>query len=228
MPQVLECLKTGNEMEVYDDLEASQIIYQTTKNMFMAFLFMIFPKNEHLKQLLEEGVKFLDIGCGDGTLIINLAQSFPNSKFVGISPDIFGVSEAEVKISQYGLEERVSVMNIGGENIGYRDEYNMISMVVTLHELDINLREKVVENAYNALKPGGYLLVLDFPYPSKIEDFRNPLYDYGILDQCYEMCMGTKHLSSKKQDEILKKAGFKNLQRMPIGKGMLDFISATK
>ena len=228
MWEVVECLKTGNNMEVYDDLETSQIIYQTTKNIFLAFLFVIFPKNENLKQLLEEGIKFLDIGCGDGTLIVSLAQSFPNSSFVGISPDQFGISEAKEKILQYGLEERVSVMNMGGEDIDYKNEFNMISMIITLHEIDVKLRETVVQKAYDALLPGGHLLILDFPYPSKIEDFRNPLYGYGILDQCYEMCMGTKHLSSEEQEEILEKKGFKNLQRIPVGKGMFDLITARK
>lgn len=228
MHEVPECFKTGNNLKAYDDMETSRLAYETTKNIYLAFLFVILPQNDHLKQLLDEGIKFLDVGCGDGALIINLAQSFPRSKFVGISPDLFGIREAEVKISQLGLGERVSVRNIGGEGIDFRDEFNMIGMAVTLHEIDVNVREKVVQKAYDALIPGGYLLVLDFPYPSIIEDFRNPIYDYGILDQSYEMCMGTKHLSSIEQDEILGKTGFKDVQRMPIGKGMFDFITAIK
>jgi ubiquinone/menaquinone biosynthesis C-methylase UbiE len=228
MHEVPECFRTGNNLKAYDDIEASRLVYETTKNIYLAFLFVILPQNDHLRQLMDEGIKFLDVGCGDGALIINLAQSFPKSKFVGISPDLFGISEAEMKISQCGLGERVSVRNIGGEDIDFRDEFNMIGMAVTLHEIDVNVREKVVQKAYDALIPGGYMLVLDFPYPSTIEDFRNPIYDYGILDQSYEMCMGTKHLSSIEQDEVLGKAGFKDVQRMPIGKGMFDFITAIK
>jgi hypothetical protein len=33
------------------------------------------------------------------------------------------------------LEERVSVEDIGGEQLPYKDEFDMISMVVTLHEI---------------------------------------------------------------------------------------------
>jgi hypothetical protein len=40
--------------------------------------------------------------------------------------------------------------------------------------------------------------------------------------------MGTVHLNSEEQNEILTRAGIKNIQRMPIGKGMFDFITATK
>jgi ubiquinone/menaquinone biosynthesis C-methylase UbiE len=228
MPEVPACFRSGSNLIAYDDLKTSQLVYETTKNIYLAFLFIILPQNDHLKQLLDEGIKFLDIGCGDGELIINLAHSFPNSRFVGISPDLFGISAAEEKISQCGLEDRVSVRSMSGEALDFRDEFNMIIMAVTLHEIDLNVRNEVVQKAYDALIPRGYLLILDFPFPSKIEDFRDPIYDYGILDQSYEMCMGTEHLSSIEQDEILGKAGFKDIQRMPVGRGMLDFITATK
>jgi len=71
-------------------------------------------------------------------------------------------------------------------------------------------------------------MILDFPYPSKLEDFRNSMYNYGILDQFYEMCMGTVHLTTEEQEEMLTKAGFKDIQREPIGKGMFEFVTATK
>ena len=78
------------------------------------------------------------------------------------------------------------------------------------------------------MKSGGYLMILDFPYPSKLEDFRNPMYDYGILDQFYEMCTGTVHLTAEEQEDMLTKAGFKGIQREPIGKGAFEFVTATK
>ena len=104
----------------------------------------------------------------------------------------------------------------------------MASMVVTLHEIPPDVRVKVVEKAYRALKSDGQLLILDFPYPSKLEDFRNPMYDYGILDQFYEAVTGAVHLNVHEQNEMLTKVGFKNIQRMAIGRGMLEFITATK
>ena len=223
-----EYFKTGKIVETFAEPEISRIAYAPTKNIYLAFLFMIFPKNEHLKDLLDKGIKFLDIGCGNGNLIAQFANAFENSKFVGINPDIHGIEAAKATISQMGLEERVTVENIGGEKISYKDEFDMAIMVVTLHEISPDVRESVVEKAYQALKSGGYIMILDFPYPSNFEDFRNPMYEYAILDQFYETTMGTVHLNNNEQNEILTKAGFKNIQRVPIGKGMFDFITATK
>jgi ubiquinone/menaquinone biosynthesis C-methylase UbiE len=220
--------RTGNPYPIYSSPEFSEMVYESTKNIALAFLFMIFPKNEHLKQLLEKGIRFLDIGCGNGSLIIQLAQAFGNSTFVGIGPDVNGIQSAKSTISQLELDGRVSVEYLGGEKLPYKDDFEMVSMVVTLHEIPPAVRKKAVKNAYRALKPDGHLLVLDFPYPSKLEDFREPMYNYGILDQFYEISAGSVHLTNEQQDEILSAAGFKSIQRMPIGKGMFEFITATK
>ena len=223
-----EYFKTGKSVKAFADPEFARIGYAPTKNIYLAFLFMIFPKNEHLKELLDKGIKFLDIGCGDGTLIVQFANAFENSKFVGINPDIHGVKLAKATISQMELEERVAVENIGGENLSYKDEFDMACMVVTLHEISPDVRESVVEKAYQALKSGGYIIILDFPYPSDFEDFRNPKYEYATLDQFYETTLGTVHLNNDEQNEILTRAGFRDIQRIPIGKGMFDFITAIK
>ncbi len=228
MPNAFDYFRTGKAIESYHTSEFSKMVYEPTKNTALAFLFMIFPKNEHLKQLLEQGIRFLDIGCGNGNLIIQLAQSFGNSTFVGVGPDVHGIKAAKSSIAHVGLKDKVSVEHMGGEDLPYNEEFDMVSMVVTLHEILPEVRTRAVQKAHRALKNGGYLLILDFPYPDKLEDFRNPMFDYGILDQFYEIYAGTVHLNNKQQDEILANSGFKNIQRMPIGKGMFDFITATK
>ena len=223
-----EYFKTGKTVETFTEPEISRIAYETTNNIYLAFLFMIFPKNEYLKELLDKGIKFLDIGCGNGNLIVQLANAFKNSKFVGINPDVHGIEAAKATISKMGLEERITVENIGGEKISYKDEFDMVNMVVTLHEIPPDVRESVVEKAYQALKSGGYIMILDFPYPSNLEDFRNPMYEYGTLDQFYETTMGTVHLNKGEQSELLTRTGFRNIKRMPIGKGMFELITAIK
>jgi len=220
--------RTGKPLDIYNSAEFSELAYEPTNNIALAFLFMIFPKHDKLRRMLEKGIRFLDIGCGNASLIIQLAQAFEKCSFVGVGPDANGIKFANSAIPELGLEDRVSVVHSGGEKLSYKDEFDLVSMVVTLHEIPPAVREKVVKKAYQALKPDGYLLVLDFPYPSKLEDFRNPIYNYGILDQFYEICADCVHLTVEQQTELLTAAGFKDLQRMPIGRGMFDFITARK
>lgn len=224
----MESLQTGKPIDSYNKPEFSKMAYECSKNIPLAFLFMILPKADHLKRNLEQGIRFLDIGCGNGNLIIQLAQAFKNSTFVGVCPDVYGIESARSTIAQLGLGNRVAVENMGGEVMPYKDEFDMASMVLTLHETRPDVREEVVKNAYKALKTNGHFLVLDFPYPSKLEDFRDPIFDFGILDQSFECYAGFFHLDNVKQNEIIMNAGFTNIQRMPIGKGMLDFVMATK
>jgi len=227
-PEVPDYFRTGKTMGFFESAETSNAVYKTTKNIPLVFLFMIFPKREHLKRSLDQGIKVLDIGCGNGNLIIQLAQNFSKSKFVGVNPDRFGIEAAKKTIAKLGLKQQVTVENIGAEDLTYSEEIDMATMVVTLHEIPPEVRGKAVEKVYRALKSGGQFLILDLMYPSTLEDFRNPNYDYGVLDQFYEAYMGTVHPNLQEQDDLLTKAGFKNIQRMPIGKGVFDFITAEK
>ena len=229
MREAPDYFRSGEKAEMYNiSAESSGFAYGGTKNIYMVYLFMILPKNEPLQNKLEQGVKFLDIGCGDGSLITQLAQNFKNCSFVGVNPDRFGIEDAEKKISEFNLGDRVSVQNIGGEKLTQEEEFDLVNMVVTLHEIPPAVRSAVVKQAYQALKTGGELLVIDFPYPNNLEDFRDPQYEYGILDQFYESVVGTVHLSTAEQTELLTSTGFKDIKRETIGSGMFEFVSATK
>jgi hypothetical protein len=53
-------------------------------------------------------------------------------------------------------------------------------------------------------------------------------HDYAILDQFYEMFIGTVHLNVEEQNELIRQVGFDSLNRVSIGKGMFDFVTAKK
>ncbi|MGA3083159.1 MAG: class I SAM-dependent methyltransferase [Thermodesulfobacteriota bacterium] len=200
-----------------------------TKSIATIFLFMIFPGKQHLKNKLEGGCTFLDVGCGSGNLILEFAQIFKKSRFVGVDPDLYGIENAERSISELGLGNRVTVENLGGEEIHFHEEFDLAGMVLTLHEILPEVRLEALNKTCQALKKGGLLLILDYPYPSRMEDFRNPRFDYGIIEQYFEALGGIVHIPKEEQDELLSKAGFKTIERMPVGEGgMLDFISAEK
>lgn len=221
-------IRTGRSFDKVRSQESSRAASEATKSVYQVFLSMILPTHKHLEEMLKQGIRFLDIGCGSGNLIIQLAHVFSQSQFVGIDPDIYGIEIAESAASDMGLEDRVSLEVMGAEELPYNNEFEMVCTVATLHEILPTVRVQALEKAYGALKQGGQLLVLDFPYPDKLEDFRNPRYEYGIIEQYFEVQNGIVHIGPSEQNQLLDQVGFKNIQRMDVGEGMFDLITAIK
>jgi len=220
--------RTGEVVsEVYTP-EVTAAVGEATKGAHLAIGFYLatLPEDTPIKQRLAEGARLLDIGCGAGNFVIQLAQTFVNSRFVGVDPDSHGVEAARSMISQLGLAERVSVENLGGEEVRYEAEFDVVSMFLVFHEILPDVRVSVVENAYRSLRQDGQLLVFDFRYPDKLEDFRDPGFQAGIMDQFFETCLGVVHLSAREQDRLLATVGFRNILRTSLGP--MDIVTATK
>jgi len=220
--------RTGKALDSLYEAALSKAVSETTKNMHLVFSYMIFPKNEALRGKLTQGCRCLEVGCGQGNLLVQLAQAFPNSTFVGVDPDPHGIGAARGKISHSGLEQRISVENIGGEALQYTDEFDIVYSVASVHEVLPGVRLHMLESAYQALKKDGQLIILDLPYPAKLEDFRDPMYNMGVMEQFVEICFGYVHLSTHERNEMLEKAGFRHIEQRPIGKGMFELVTASK
>ena len=223
-----EYYRSGEIIEPEYTPEMSEAVYEATKYIPHAFQLAALPQNEELNRSYEIGIKHLDIGCGNGTFMITLAQSFKKSVFVGIGSDKFGIEQAENSISQLGLSQQVSVMNMNGEDLQFDEEFDIVSMVFVLHELLPAIRTEVVKSAYQSLKKGGQLLVLDFPYPGNIQDFRDSRYTGGIYDQCFEATIGAVHLSADEVHELLSQTGFREIKRTTVVKSVIDLVQAEK
>ena len=52
-------------------------------------------------------------------MILDFAQIFKKSFFTGMDPDIYGIENFEQSIAEQGLEDRVTVENMGGEEMDF-------------------------------------------------------------------------------------------------------------
>ncbi len=193
-----------------------------------AYIFLIIPSIPELKERLETGIKVLDVGCGSGSLIIQLAKAFSNSRFVGIEIDKFAVADAQRSIKENGVEGRVSVVPANADSIGYNKEFDLVNMSLVLHEIQSHAKRNTIANCYQALSDSGEILIFDFAYPGKLRDFRKPVYTEGILDQYHESTWCSEHISTAARHRLLRELGFKKPVTIPIVDGSLEATHARK
>lgn len=216
----------GYETEYSSD--RSDIIAAATKAPHQAFVFFLSTLTEEhrLKSKLSRPFRYLDIGCGQGSFLKQMAQAFPKGKYFGIDPVKHGIEVGRREISANHLDHAITLESEAGENMNFQNEFDIVGMVVTFHEIMSNERQKLMERAYQSLKSDGLLLIIDFAYPSEMTDFRNKAFGPGIMDQFFETTLGIRHLCAEEQEAMFAEIGFKDFNRVTL-KG-IDFFTAGK
>lgn len=154
--------------------------------------------------------RVLDVGGGDGTFLRALGKRAPSTTLVLF--DLPGVAEvARRRFAESGMAHRVEV--IGGDFS--RDPLprgaDLITLVRVLHDHDDPLVETVLRSAFQALAPGGRLLVAE-PLAGTTGAERMGDAYFGI----YLWAMGSgRPRSAKELTGMLEKAGFSRIRRLP-------------
>ena len=114
-------------------------------------------------EYLGAGNKVLELACGTGVGLVRLGSEYPNLDLVGLDGDAHSLESARSRLDDAGMSGRVDLIESGMEDLDAEDEFDAITINVSLHECrDI---EKVTAAVHRALKPGGYFLNSDFPFP---------------------------------------------------------------
>jgi len=194
----------------------------------LAYRFMIIPAIPGLKERLDAGMKVLDVGCGAGHLMIQLAKDYPNCRFVGVEVDRFAVEDAQRYMEDNGVEDRASALLVDAASMDYDREFDLVNMAVVLHEMRPGTRPRSMANCYRALKDSGEIVIFDFAYPERLEDFRKPQYAPGVKDQFFEVTWGTEHLPLLARHQLLLEVGFKEPTTIPLFGGPIEVTYARK
>jgi ubiquinone/menaquinone biosynthesis C-methylase UbiE len=166
---------------------------------------------------LRPGQRVLDIGCGTGTLLIGAAQAEPGIRAQGIDPAPEMIERARRKAASAGVEATFEVGTI--ENLELAAETVDVAMCsLMLHHLPTTTLHSGLVEIFRVLKPGGRLVVIDFPGPGPMLHRLSAVLTRGRSP--------TRHV-----DEVLaqlKELGFTNVVRGRPRPGFLFSVVARK
>jgi 2-polyprenyl-3-methyl-5-hydroxy-6-metoxy-1,4-benzoquinol methylase len=130
------------------------------------------PLVPDVKAKLEAGAAVADVGCGRGRALVKLAQTFPNSTFVGY--DVFGpsVEAATAKAKAAGVDDRVRFeeRDVSG---GLPERFDVIWTLDVIHDAVDPVG--VLRAIRDALTDDGVYLCLDINCSDKLEENVGPL-----------------------------------------------------
>ena len=162
-----------------------------------------------LSDRLAQGIRVLDLACGAGVGLIRTAQTYPQTTVVGLDGDAYSLELTADRLRQAGLQDRVSLVQSTLEDMSASDEFDLVLINVSMHECR-NI-EKVTSNVYRALKPDGYFVISDFPFPDSIEGTRTVPARIMSGIQFFEALIDDQLLPTHAYVDLLDRHDFRNV-----------------
>jgi SAM-dependent methyltransferase len=119
---------------------------------------------------LSRGGRVVDVHCGGGRWLIAMARRFPGLELVGVEFESDSVARARAAVEAAGLSDRITIRHGRAMEPGGAGENDLVYFQYALHQLSD--AAAVLRAAWATLRPGGHILVLDWPLPSEREEFR--------------------------------------------------------
>jgi SAM-dependent methyltransferase/catechol 2,3-dioxygenase-like lactoylglutathione lyase family enzyme len=180
----------------------------------------LLPGLQGLKAALDGGGALLEIGYGTGRHLILAAKTFARARLTGIDIDPTGRTLAEAAIAAAGVADRVSIVTGDVGEAVPAASFDAVVMIEVLHEIAPRWRAGVVAGCHRALKPGGWLLIVDETYPETLAESRRPEFLFPVQTGIEELTWGNVLPTKSEQEGLLRGAGFAGpIERSLIGEG---------
>ena len=180
----------------------------------------ILPELPGVAEKLNHGGAVLEVGCGAGNHLMQLAKAFPGSNIVGIDIDEDSLAVARTNIRNAGLEGHVDILSGDIATLAKPASFDVVAMIEVLHEIAPALRPGIIAGCARALRSGGWLVIIDETYPTTLAEMRRPEFLFPVQTGLEELMWGNVIPTRQDQEILLHDAGFNGtIHRSIIGEG---------
>lgn len=121
-------------------------------------------------------LRILDIGCGTGRFLRQLARALPGARLYGLDLSKHYLGEAR---RHFDSEVDVSFVVENGETLPFASEFfDVVTSVFMFHELPKPVRRRITREAVRVLAPGGRLVLCDSAQMSDSGDIEDILLSF--------------------------------------------------
>ena len=185
------------------------------------------PRIDGLIARLADGIEVADVGCGSGVAVLELARSFPHSRFRGYDISQYALARAEANRIAAGLDN-ARFHDAAADPLPGDGRFGFVTSFDCLH--DMTDPASVVRAIRAAIDDDGIWLIADIKaqpdYASNVE--RNPMAAmmYGTsvltcmsssLSEPGGLGLGTLGLHSALLEQLARDAGFEQFEPLDLG-----------
>ncbi|WP_110987407.1 class I SAM-dependent methyltransferase [Acaryochloris thomasi] len=218
--QVIDCFYSGGGVPYSEYKRFHQVMAEDSGQTVVAALMEhVLPLMPGLVDALERGIEVMDVGCGSGRALNQMAMLFPHSRFTGYDFSEEAIATANIEAQSQGLTN-VRFQIKDAATLDAVEQYDLITTFDAIH--DQAKPDVVLNNIYRALRPNGTYFMQDIRAASDVSgNLEHPvgplLYTISCL-HCMTVSLAAGGLGlgamwgEEKALEMLEEAGFKQVE----------------
>lgn len=187
--------------------EFMEVVANGLQSLPRIFTESVLPKLPTLQARFEAGARVLDVGCGGGWALVQLAERFPTVTCVGVDSEPYSIELANTLIAERKLGARCEARLMEAQRLAEDGGYDVATSFLVIHEIDPQDKPAAFAAVARALKPGGQFVIFDETYPTSDAELRKMPARFAALAQWFELTWGNRLNTKPELAELCANAG---------------------